>query len=142
MNISSLRLPQSYKERLKHEVSFRYSRSSGPGGQNVNKVNSKVTLEWHPDTSSLPKEILSRFTTRFSGKLTDEGKLQLNSDRFRDQKRNKEDCLEKLFELLSQVLVPPKKRKRTKPSRGMIEKRLTSKKKVSLKKKARRFRED
>ena len=113
------------------EFQFRASRGSGPGGQNVNKVNSKVTLRWNPSSSGLRQDIKSRFFTRFGKSLTTEGELVIQSDEHRDQTRNKEACLERLARMIKAVLVPPKKRRKTKPKAGAKEKRLTGKKKRS-----------
>lgn len=100
------------------EFEFSFSRSSGPGGQNVNKVNSKATLRWRlMESSSLPLDVRSRFTATFGSRLTAEGELVLTSDRYRDQPRNADDCLEKLREMLLAVAEPPRPRKATKPTK-------------------------
>ncbi len=100
-----------------HEMEFSYVRSSGPGGQNVNKVNSKCMLRWDVFSSpSLRPEVRARFLSRFGSRLTQEGVLILTSDRYRDQKRNQEDCLEKLAEMLALVARPPKVRRPSKPT--------------------------
>ena len=79
------------------EFEFTYVRSSGPGGQNVNKVNSKALLRWPVIRSaSLPPDVRERFLRRFASRLTTEGELLINSQRYRDQGRNADDCLEKL----------------------------------------------
>lgn len=110
------------------ELEFQFSRSSGPGGQNVNKVNSKALLRWNPTTNaSLPPAVLERFLALYRNKFTTEGELLLQSDRHRDQKRNQEDCLEKLRELILRVALPPKKRKPTKPTFTARKKRLSGK---------------
>jgi ribosome-associated protein len=110
------------------ELHFSYARSSGSGGQNVNKVNSKAELRWHVSTSSIPLEIKNRFVEKFSNKITKEGFFLLTSEEFRDQKRNQERCLEKLRAFLLEVLVPPKKRKPTKPTKSSQRKRVDQKK--------------
>ncbi len=120
------------------ELEFSYSRSSGSGGQNVNKVNTKATLRWNPRLSrSIRPDIISRFLARYASRITDSGDLIITSQRFRTQHRNSEDCLEKLEEMLNSVLLAPKKRKKTKPKRSAIEKRLSSKKNRSQTKKLR-----
>src|SRR4051812_20726542 len=100
------------------ELEFSYARSSGPGGQNVNKVNSKAQLRW-PATSSaaLPADVRARFLTRYASRLTTEGELLIVSQRYRDQGRNVTDCLEKLKEMILAVAIAPKRRRPTKPSR-------------------------
>lgn len=121
------------------ELQFTFVRSSGPGGQNVNKVNTKAVLRWSILTSaSLPEDIRRRFLHQFPSRVTSEGDLVLASQRFRDQSRNVADCLEKLRSLLAIVAIAPRRRKRTKPSRGSVERRLRSKRERSQKKTGRR----
>jgi len=117
------------------EFDLHFARSSGPGGQNVNKVNSKVVLYWTVGASpSLPEAVRQRFLARYGHRLTTEGILVLGSDRFRDQKRNVDDCLDKLREMLLAVLTPPKPRKKTKPTKGSKERRLQGKRELKSKK--------
>jgi ribosome-associated protein len=121
------------------EFEFTYARSSGPGGQNVNKVNSKAQLRWPMlQSPSLPPDVRERFLKQFAGKLTVEGELLIVSQRYRDQGRNVDDCLEKLREMVRSVALAPKKRRPTKPSRAAKERRLKSKQEVSQKKQQRR----
>lgn len=119
------------------ELSFSFARSSGPGGQNVNKVNSKALLRWNFAGSQIPIDVKERFRKAFGSRLTKEGELLVTSDRFRDQARNHDDCLEKLREMLLTVAYPPKKRKKTKPTRSSQERRHSSKKKQGEKKRGR-----
>jgi ribosome-associated protein len=110
------------------EFEFTYVRSSGPGGQNVNKVSSKARLRWPvQDTESLPLEVKERFTARYHRRLTTEGELILTSQRYRDQAKNVSDCLLKLREMIDAVVDVPKPRKKTKPTRGSKERRLKQK---------------
>lgn len=121
------------------EFYFTYTRSSGPGGQNVNKVNSKAVLHWNVALSpSLPEDVRARLLARYPNRITKEGELQITSDRFRDRGKNEADCLEKLREILASVKTPPKPRKKTKPTRASRRKRLESKRLHGEKKKARR----
>jgi ribosome-associated protein len=121
------------------EFTFTFSRSSGPGGQNVNKVNSKATLHWGiRDSPSLPAAVRHRFTTAFKNRITTEGIFVLSSQRYRDQPKNIADCLEKLAEMVRSVLHPPKPRRATKPTRGSRERRLEAKRQRSAKKNTRR----
>jgi ribosome-associated protein len=121
------------------EFDLHFSRSSGPGGQNVNKVNSKVVMYWPiADSSTVPQEVKDRFAAKFSHRMTQEHIVIITSDKYRDQKRNVEDCLEKLKEMLVEVLVPPKKRRATKPSKSSVQKRLSGKKADSDRKKLRK----
>jgi ribosome-associated protein len=123
----------------REEFHFTFARSSGPGGQNVNKVNSKAVLRWPIMTSpSLPEDVRHRFLVQFPSRVTADGELLLASQQFRDQSRNVADCLEKLKALLSSVAVAPRRRKRTKPSRGSIERRLQTKRERAQKKTARK----
>jgi len=117
------------------EITFSASRSSGPGGQNVNKVSTKVELRFNIPNSNLisdsEKEILLE---KLKNKISNEGDLILVSQEERSQLKNKEKVLEKFYELIDDALTPPKKRKPTKPSKASIEKRLEGKKIVSGKK--------
>src|SRR5438552_5737786 len=91
---SRIRIPTS-------EFQFTFVRSSGPGGQNVNKVNSKAVLRWPLAASpTLPPDVRDRFLTRYGNRLTGEGELVISSQRYRDQGRNISDCLEELAALL------------------------------------------
>ena len=117
------------------EFDFTYARSSGPGGQNVNKVNSKCVLRWDVLRSpTLVSDVKLRLMHQFANRLNKEGVLILSSDRSRDQKRNYQDCLDKLTEMIRSVAHPPKKRTRTKPTQGSRRRRLKEKKSVSEKK--------
>lgn len=125
------------------ELHFSYARSSGAGGQNVNKVNSKAILRWNALTSrALHGEVRERFMARFGSKLTGNGDLIIMSDRFRDQGKNASDCMQRLREMLASIAVPPKKRKATKPTFGSKVRRLKAKAVHSEKKKNRQFRGD
>ena len=122
------------------ELNFTFSRSGGPGGQNVNKVASKATLRWDVAGSpSLPPAVRQRFEQRYSSRLTVEGELLITSQRYRDQGRNIADCLEKLRTMLAEVARPPKPRRPTKPSKASRQRRLTGKRKQSEKKTQRRW---
>jgi ribosome-associated protein len=123
----------------RNELSFTFSRSSGPGGQNVNKLNTKATLRWNvAASSSLPDGVRERFVTRYANRLTNEGELVLTSQRYRDQARNVADCLAKLETMLAAVARPPRRRKKTRPSRASKERRLAEKKLRSDRKQSRR----
>lgn len=123
------------------EFEFSYVRSSGPGGQNVNKVSSKAVLRWAVrQTPSLPQDVRERFLTRHANKISVEGDLVLSSQRYRDQQRNTDDCLEKVRQLVLEVATLPKKRRPTKVSRAAKESRLQQKREQSGKKQQRRSR--
>lgn len=121
------------------EFNFSFARSSGPGGQNVNKVNSKAVLKWNLNESQSVNED-QRMRLQSKLKLNEAGELIVMSDRFRDQGRNKEDCIEKFYALLKQALHEPKKRKKTKKTYSSKLKAKESKKRHSEKKNLRSFR--
>ncbi len=122
-----------------HEFSFTFVRSGGPGGQNVNKVASKAVLRWGVDASpSLPAEVKARLRARQHRRITTNGELVLTSERYRDQERNRLDCLEKLSAFVREAAVAPRPRKKTRPSRGSHERRLADKRRRSAAKSVRR----
>ena len=121
------------------ELEIAFARSGGPGGQNVNKVESKVEIRWRPASSgSLGAEERTHLIKRLAGRLTMAGELVVTSSRTRDQARNREDAREKLAALVRKGLERPKPRRRTRPSRASIEQRLRGKKKRSVVKTGRR----
>lgn len=127
-----LRIPRS-------ELQFSYSRSPGPGGQNVNKVNTKATLHWNCSASeSVPTAIKQRFTSLYKRRINDQGELVLSSSTHRTQRRNVDECCEKLRQLLLVAAVEPKQRKRRKRSAAAVAKRLNDKRARSQKKERRK----
>lgn len=121
------------------ELAFSFARSSGPGGQNVNKVNSKAVLRWNVGASSaLSEAVRERFQRKYGTRVNEKGELVLSSDRYRDQGRNVTDCLSKLREMLRAVAAPPRRRIPTKTPKGAKESRLRTKREVSEKKSRRR----
>jgi ribosome-associated protein len=126
-------------ENLIKELKFKAVRSSGAGGQHVNKVSSKVELFFDLqnsiELSSEEKEILLK---NLRSKLTKEGVLLLNCDESRSQHKNKGIVIERFLQIIINGLKVPKKRKATKPSKSSIQKRLDKKKKTAFKKAFRR----
>jgi len=127
------------KQDLLKEITFRTSRSGGKGGQNVNKVSSKVELNINLKSSPLfteeEKELLVQ---KLANRINSEGVLQIITEEERSQLHNKEKSIDKLIILLKKALFKPKPRKPSKPKRSAIEKRLKSKQLISLKKLSRR----
>lgn len=125
------------------ELRFKTSRSGGSGGQHVNKVASKVLLEFDIAASELlsdeQKEVL---LVKLVNRLNKEGVLQLTEQTKRSQHENKEGVIKKFYALLQKALTPVKKRKPTKTPKSVKEKRLTDKKKASEKKQLRRIKAD
>jgi ribosome-associated protein len=108
------------------EVSF--ARSSGPGGQNVNKVSSKVQLWFAFESSAIPTEVKNRLR-RLAANCTDaDGRIFVSSQKTRDQKQNIDDARQKIVELVQKAAIRPKVRRETKPTRGSQMRRLTEKK--------------
>lgn len=121
------------------ELRFDFTRSSGPGGQNVNKVNSKVQLRWNVyESKALEGALRERFLKLARNKISQEGELLVVSQRFRDQAKNIDDCREKLRLMLVEATVPPTPRHPTKPSKGAKRRRLEDKKVQSERKTNRR----
>ena len=123
------------------ELSFKTSRSSGSGGQNVNKVETSVTVLWKVEDSAVFTESKKeRILLKLKNKINAEGILQTTVSESRTQLQNKKIATERIQELVNKSLIVPKKRIATKPSRAKVEKRLESKKKLSEKKENRKFR--
>ena len=115
------------------------ARSSGPGGQNVNKVNSKITLRWSPDRcTQLDDGWRARLRSRYGNRINREGELVLHSDRYRDQPRNLADVRARLVQMLMECRQPAKKRKPTKPTAGAKRRRRKHKTQLSERKQSRR----
>jgi ribosome-associated protein len=120
---------------IKPELTFSNSRSSGPGGQNVNKVNSKVTLKWDISQSpSLTDELKSHLLKKLASRITTEGVLMIVAQDNRSQIQNKEEVVVKLEKLLIKAFEEKKPRKSTKPSKSSVQNRIEKKKKNSEKK--------
>ena len=135
-------LPLRINARLsipRSELRFTFVRSSGPGGQNVNKVASKAVLRWAVAQSpSLPEDVRSRLTAGNRRRINDRGELILTSQRYRDQAKNIDDCLEKLRQLLLAAAAPPRPRKKTRVPKAARESRLREKRSIAEKKQRRK----
>jgi ribosome-associated protein len=111
------------------ELQFSFARSGGPGGQNVNKVSSKAILRWDLRlNTTVPIEVKDRLRALQRNRVTVEGELVIQAQNYRDQERNKLECLERLREMLLEAASLPKKRRPSRPTRGSKERRLKAKK--------------
>ena len=122
-----------------HDLEWTAVRASGPGGQNVNKVSSKIELSFDfEDSIALSEPVKARLRTIAKNTLDAEGRVSVTSQKTRDQAKNLADARDKLKELVRKALVVPKARKPTKPTKGSKVRRLTAKKKVGAKKATRK----
>ena len=114
------------------ELIERFVRSSGPGGQNVNKVASAVELRFDAAASpSLPEDVRARLLARRDRRITAEGVIVISGQRFRTQERNRQDARDRLAGLIQAVLTPPRPRIATRPTKGSKERRLSGKRERS-----------
>ena len=121
------------------QLQLTYVRSSGPGGQNVNKVASKVVLRWDFDAADLlDGDSIERLKTSYPANVTKDGELITTSQKTRDAWQNREDCFEKLRAMLLVAIKKPKRRIPTRPTKGSIQRRLNAKARHSQKKRDRR----
>ncbi len=124
------------KEEIIKELSFTFSRSAGPGGQNVNKVNSKVMLQWNVIASNAISDNERQVIfSKLNSIITKEGILFISSQEARSQLANKEIAVKKLVSTLTKAFAVKKVRKASKPSKAVVQKRILQKKKLGEKKK-------
>jgi ribosome-associated protein len=122
-----------------NEITYDFVQASGPGGQNVNKVATAVQLRFDVRQSpSLPPDVRERLEQLAGSRLTQDGVLILEAQRFRSQERNRRDALERLLELVRQATQKPKRRRKTKPTAASRRRRLEDKRHRAQIKKSRR----
>ena len=138
--MKSMNIQQKINQRIFNpEFEFQASRSSGPGGQNVNKVNTKMTLRFNvPNSSLLEAEEKSVLMEKLENKLDNDGNLIIHSQEKRSQIQNREITIRKFYDLFLKTFQKKKIRKATKPGKGAIEERLREKKRISERKKNRK----
>lgn len=125
------------------EFEWRFVRSSGPGGQNVNKVATAVELRWDLSKSaSLPYGVRMRLEALAGSRLTTDGVLIIQAQRHRTQERNRSDALERLVDMVQSAALPPTPRRKTKPTKASKRRRLDGKRIQGDKKKLRRSKDD
>ncbi|MGZ5274021.1 MAG: alternative ribosome rescue aminoacyl-tRNA hydrolase ArfB [Kaistella sp.] len=123
------------------ELTYKTSRSSGAGGQNVNKVETAVTVMWNPaQTEFFTPDEIALISLKLKNRINLEGILQLTVSESRTQLQNKKIATDRIVELVNKALIKPKPRKPTKPSKRQVEKRIQAKKQISEKKENRKFR--
>lgn len=109
------------------DIHVKFVRSTGPGGQNVNKVSTAAQLRFDVKNAALPDSLRNRLINLAGKKMTEQGELLITASRFRTQDRNRQDAFDRLAALIRRAAVPPKTRKPTVPTRASNERRLKSK---------------
>jgi ribosome-associated protein len=132
-------LSGSLREKLLSEIRLAASRSSGPGGQNINKVSTKMELRFHVISSQfLNTQQKNRIQKVLKNRISNTGELVITSQSERTQRGNRQKVIQRFFELMEKALTKPKKRKKTNPTKSSILKRLENKKILSQKKQLRK----
>lgn len=111
------------------ELMERFIHSSGPGGQNVNKVATAVQLRFKVDDSEMDAEIKARLKRLAGRRMTAEGEIVIEARRYREQEKNREDARERLAALIRRALEKPKPRRQTRPTRASVQRRIEAKRK-------------
>ncbi|HEX3501251.1 MAG TPA: alternative ribosome rescue aminoacyl-tRNA hydrolase ArfB [Stellaceae bacterium] len=125
------------------EITFEFVTASGPGGQNVNKVASAAQLRFDAvHCAALSPALLSRLATLAGRRMTKDGVIVIQAQRFRSQEQNRRDALDRLIALIASAAVAPKARRKTRPTQAAKERRLTAKRHRSERKRTRRPGED
>jgi ribosome-associated protein len=127
-----------------YDLAYTFSRSGGPGGQHVNTTDTRVRLRFSlRQCSALPQGVKARLRAAHPGWMTNDGALVLTADSYRSRHRNIEEVRERLVKAIHSAWSPPKRRKKTRPSRGSVKRRLDGKKRRGEVKKGRgRVRDD
>lgn len=123
-----------------NDLRFTFARSGGPGGQHVNKVNTKAELRLEVAAiDGLGEAAVERLRQHAGRYLVGDDELLITSEATRSQRRNREDCIERLREIVRQAATPPRRRKKTRPTRAIIERRLQAKRRRAEKKQRRQW---
>lgn len=120
------------------EIKLEFVQSSGPGGQNVNKVASKAQLRFDTNSPSLPEDVRDRLRQIAKNRISEDGILLIEARRYRSQDQNRADAINRLVALIRKATEQPKTRRRTKPTQASIQKRLESKRRRGEVKRLRR----